>query len=102
MFSALVLGVFWIGYGISGLIGIQNVARKYKDTFLEKDYKKFSDKGYIFLGVMCIVMFLVNEIIDLTFWYDVTIDVIILIPVIIYTIIGEKRFKKIFEDNSEK
>ena len=102
MFSALVLGVFWIGYGISGLIGIQNVARKYKDTFLEKDYKKFSDKGFIFLGAMCIVMFLVNEIIDLTFWYDVTIDVIILIPVIIYTIIGEKRFKKIFEENSEK
>ena len=102
MFSTLVLGVFWIGYGILGLLGIQNVKRKYKDTFLEKDYKKFSDKGYTFLGIMCIVMFLVDMVIDLPFWQDVTIYVIILIPVIIYIIIGERKFKKIFEESSEK
>lgn len=101
--SLLVLGVFWMGYGILGLLGVQNKDRKYKGTFLEKDYKKFSDKGYLILGILCIVASLFSEIIDLPFGPAIIADVIILMPVIVYTIVGDIKFKKRFkEENTEK
>lgn len=96
--SMLVLGIFWIGYGILGLKGIQKIPRKYKGTFLEKDYKKFSDKGYVLLGVLCIVVFVFSEIIDLPFGPAVIADIIIFTPVIVYTIVGDRKFKKLFEE----
>ena len=100
--SMLVLGIFWIGYGVLGLKGIQNTPRKYKDTFLENDYKKFSDKGYVLLGILCIVICLFSEIIDLPFWPAVIADIIIMLPVIIYTIIGDLKFKKIFKEENKQ
>lgn len=102
MLSMLVLGVFWIGYGILGLIGIQNIPRKYKGTFLEKDYKKFSDRGYILLGVLCIAVCVFSGITDLPFWQEVAADVLIFTPVIIYTIIGDLKFKKTFKEQNKE
>lgn len=34
----LVLSIFWIGYGIVGLIGFQNIPAKYKGHSWTKDY----------------------------------------------------------------
>ena len=100
--SILVLGIFWIGYGTLGLLGIQNRDRKYKGTFLEKDYKKFSDRGYLILGILCIVAYLFSEIIDLPFWQAIIADIIILTPVIGYSIVGDMKFKKIFKEENKE
>ena len=100
--SILVLGIFWIGYGALGLLGIQNRDRKYKGTFLEKDYKKFSDRGYLILGILCIVAYLFSEIIDLPFWPAIIADIIILTPVIVYSIVWDMKFKKIFKEENKE
>lgn len=100
--SILVLGIFWIGYGALGLLGIQNRDRKYKGTFLEKDYKKFSDRGYLILGILCIVVYLFSKIIDLPFWPAIIADIIILTPVIVYSIVGDMKFKKIFKEENKE
>ena len=100
--SILVLGIFWIGYGTLGLLGIQNRERKYKGTFLEKDYKKFSDRGYLILGILCIVAYLFSEIIDLPFWQAIIADIIILTPVLGYSIVEDMKFKKIFKEENKE
>ena len=69
---------------------------------MEKDYKKFSDKGYVLLGVLCIVVYLFSEIIDLPFLKAIIADIIILSPVIIYTVAGDIKFKKIFREEKIK
>ena len=34
----LIMSIFWIGYGILGIFGIQNIPAKYKGHSWTKDY----------------------------------------------------------------
>lgn len=52
----LIIGAFWIIYGILGLFGIQWVPQKHRGKDYEKDYVRTRSMTYLILGILFLVL----------------------------------------------
>ena len=59
MNGLLFMSIFWIGYGILGLLGIQNIPSKYKGHSWTKGYIRKQGITWLLVGVPWLAFFLV-------------------------------------------
>lgn len=99
MITLLAFGIYDIIVGCIGLYGIgYNVPDKYRDTPLEKDYKKFNGKVMLMTGIPCVILYFVFKYIEMGVAVGTVIMLICLTPALIYAIRKEKRFKIMLKD----
>lgn len=90
----LILSLFWICYGILGLLGIQNIPAKYKNTEQERDYKKYSGTGWLLLGCPWLIAWALVHGTDISPVTVIFVLIISAVPAIVYSYINGKKFKK--------
>ena len=99
MTTVLLMGIADIVIGLLGLSGIGlNVREEYKGTVLEKDYKKFAGKLNLMTGVPWVVFALVFGSYDIGSSAEIVILIMCAVPGLIYSIAGERKFKKLFKE----
>lgn len=108
----LVMSIFWIGYGILGLFGIQNIPAKYKGHGWTKDYICKQGLTWLIVGVPWLAFYLVRTLLvpdaDLNTGIEVLILIALSLPAVMITIIWEKKYKALLaaetgaETNSTK
>ena len=93
----LVMSVFWIGYGIVGLIGFQNIPAKYKGHSWTKAYIRSQGMNWLILGLPWFGFYLVRTFLlaelDITTGMSVVILLLLSIPALIVSIVLEKKWK---------
>ena len=97
MNGLLVMSIFWIGYGIFGLFGIQNIPAKYKGHSWTKEYIRKQGITWLIVGVPWLAFYLVRTLLipnaDLNTGIEVLILIALSLPALITTIIWEKKYK---------
>ena len=93
----LVMSIFWIGYGILGIFGIQNIPAKYKGHGWTKDYIRKQGITWLIVGVPWLAFYLVRILLipdaDLNTGIELLILIALSLPALITTIIWEKKYK---------
>ena len=93
----LFMSVFWILYGIAGLLGFQNIPVKYKGHSWTKDYIHSQGKNWLILGLPWFGFYLVRTFllaeIDITAGMSVIILLLLSVPALIVSICTEKKYK---------
>ena len=97
MKAILVLSIFWIGYGIVGLIGFQNIPAKYRGHSWTKDYIRKQGVTWLILGLPWFGFYLVRTFLlpdaNISTGIAVVILIILSVPALIGSIILEKKYK---------
>lgn len=103
-----VMSIFWIGYGILGLFGIQNIPAKYKGHSWTKDYIRKQGITWLIVGVPWLAFYFVRTLLfpdtDLNTGIELLILIVLSLPALITTIIWEKKYKALLaaETGAEK
>ena len=98
MTVVLCLSVFWIIYGMLGILGIQNIPEKYKDSDFEKEYKQYKGIGWLLLGIPMFVFWLVVHNMDISNKVPfVIVMIVIALPAVIYDFVGDRKYQKLLK-----
>ena len=93
----LFMSVFWILYGIAGLLGFQNIPAKYKEHSWTKDYIRSQGLTWLILGLPLFGFYLVRTFLlaeaAITTGQSVGILLLLSIPAVVVSIIYEKKYK---------
>ena len=93
----LFMSVFWILYGIAGLLGFQNIPAKYKGHSWTKDYIRSQGLNWLILGLPWFGFYLVHTFLlaeaAITTGMSVVILLLLSIPALIFSVIYEKKYK---------
>ena len=93
----LFMSVFWILYGIAGLLGFQNIPAKYKGHSWTKDYIRSQGLNWLILGLPWFGFYLVRTFFlaeaDITTGMSIVILLLLSIPALIFSVIYEKKYK---------
>ena len=97
MNGLLVMSIFWIGYGVLGLFGIQNIPAKYKGHTWTKEYIRSQGVTWLIVGVPWLAFYLVCKFLipeaDIRFDVEILVLVALSLPAIIITFIWERKYK---------
>ena len=101
----LVLSIFWIGYGIVGLIGFQNIPAKYKGHSWTKDYIRKQGVTWLVLGLPWLGFYLVRTFVlaeeNISTGMAVVILLFLAVPALIITIIWERKYKALLSAEAD-
>ena len=93
----LFMSVFWILYGIAGLLGFQNIPAKYKGHSWTKDYIRSQGLTWLILGLPWFGLYLVRSFLlaeaNITTGQSVVILLLLSIPAVVVSIVYEKKYK---------
>ena len=93
----LFMSVFWILYGIAGLLGFQNIPAKYKGHSWTKDYIRSQGLTWLILGLPWFGFYLVRTFLlteaDITTGLSIAILLLLSIPAVVVSIVYEKKYK---------
>ena len=93
----LFMSVFWILYGIAGLLGFQNIPAKYKGYSWTKDYTRSQGLTWLILGLPWFGFYLVRTFLlteaDITTGLSIAILLLLSIPAVVVSIVYEKKYK---------
>ena len=102
----LVLSIFWIGYGIVGLIGFQNIPAKYKGHSWTKDYIRKQGVTWLVLGLPWLGFYLVRTFVlaeaNISTGMAVVILLLLAVPALITTIILERQYKAMLSAEADR
>ena len=93
----LFMSVFWILYGIAGLLGFQNIPAKYKGYSWTKEYIRSQGLNWLILGLPWFGFYLVRKFLlaeaDITTGLSIVILLLLSIPAVVVSIVYEKKYK---------
>lgn len=93
----LFMSVFWILYGIAGLLGFQNIPAKYKGHSWTKDYIRSQGLTWLILGLPWFGFYLVRTVLlaeaAITTGQSVGILFLLSTPAVVVSIVYEKKYK---------
>ena len=102
----LVLSIFWIGYGIVGLIGFQNIPTKYKGHSWTKDYIRKQGVTWLVLGLPWLGFYVVRTFFlaeaNISTGMAVVILLLLAVPALITTIIWERKYKTLLSAEADR
>ena len=104
----LIMSIFWIGYGILGLFGIQNISAKYKGHSWTKEYIRKQGITWLLVGVPCFAFYLIRTFAipdaDLNTGIEVLILIALSLPALVTTFIWERKYNALLatETGAEK
>lgn len=101
MGTILYLSIFWIAYGIVGLLGFQIIPPKFKGHRWTKDYIRCQGKGWLVLGIPWLVLSLVLP--DTSIGVGITMLIMIAAasPSLIYSVLLDKKYNVILANEKE-
>ena len=101
----LVLSIFWIGYGIVGLIGFQNIPAKYKGHSWTKDYIRKQGVTWLVLGLPWLGFYVARTFFlaeaNISTGMAIVILLLLAVPALITTIILERKYKAMLSAEDE-
>ena len=56
------ISVFWIGYGILGILGIQNIPERYRYRSWTPDYMRANGIGFVIFGISWFILGIVLKV----------------------------------------
>lgn len=93
----LYMSIFWIGYGILGLFGIQNIPAKFKGHTWTNAYKRTQGLNWLILGLPWLVFYFVSTRhipdTDLNAAFEILIYVILSFPALIASFVWGRKYK---------
>ena len=104
----LVMSIFWIGYGILGLFGIQNISAKYKGHSWTKEYIRKQGITWLLVGVPWFSFYLIRTFaipdVDLNAGIQLLILIALSLPALVTTFIWERKYNALLaaETGTEK
>ena len=102
----LVLSIFWIGYGIVGLIGFQNIPAKYKGHSWTKDYIRKQGVTWLVLGLPWLGFYVARTFFlaeaNISTGMAVVILLLLAVPALITTIIWERKYKTLLSTEADR
>ena len=101
MDTMLMFGIFWTLYGFLGVIGIQKINEEYKGTSFEKEYKKFVGISWLLSCIPCIARHFLFECTNVLLVIKWLLLAVSAIPSIWYSVVGDKKYKKLFEEEKQ-
>ena len=101
----LFMSAFWTLYGIAGLLGYQNIPKKFKGYSWTKDYILLQGITWLMLGVPLLILYIVV----MCFIPETEINaellvismLVLAIPSIICTCKWEKKYEKMLKDGMQ-
>lgn len=99
MKSILFISVFWILYGIAGILGFQNIPAKYRGHSWTKNYIRSQGLSWLILGLPWFGFYLVRTFLlteAVTTGMSVAIMLLLSIPALIVSIVFEKKYKRMY------
>ena len=103
MLVPIVLGAFWVIYGILGFFGVQRVPERCKGKSWTESYMRSCGVAYILLGLPWLVFGLVTYNMKLHFPVGGLglAMVILAIPSVIYGLVIDRKYKPLMNSDQE-
>lgn len=99
----LFMSIFWIIYGIAGILGFQHIHPKYKGYSWTKEYIRCQGVTWLMLGVpllafeRIIAYFFADT--HISFGVIIVIYLVLATPSLIFTVIYEKKYNALLKKN---
>ena len=98
----LFMSVFWTLYGVAGLLGYQNIPKKFKGYSWTKEYIRLQGITWLMLGVPLLMLYLIVKYFipetNLNAELLVLSMLVLAIPSIVFTYKCEKKYEKMLKD----
>ena len=101
MLVPIVLGAFWVIYGILGFFGVQRVPERCKGKSWTESYMRSCGMAYILLGLPWLVFGLVTYNMKLHLLIGALTMAILAVPAVIYGLVVDKKYKPMLEKDQE-
>ena len=99
----IVLGVFWVIYGILGFFVVQLVTKRCKGKSWTESYMRDCGVAYILLGLPWLVFGLVTVTYNMerNFFIEALAIVALAIPAFLYGLVIDRKYKAMTDSNQE-
>ena len=77
-----VIGIFWIGYGILGILGIQNIPERYKYRSWTPDYIRMNGIAELLLGGGWLILGFVLRAVSLPLLQELGLGLLFSLPAV--------------------
>ena len=101
MLTPIVLGAFWVIYGILGFFGIQRLPERCKGKSWTESYMHSCGVAYILMGFPWLVFGVVTYNMKLHFLIGALTMLILAIPAVIYGLVVDRKYKPMMEQDQE-
>lgn len=88
-----VLGVFWLVYGILGILGIQNIPEKYKYQSWTQDYIRMNGIGMAIFGASWFILGFVLKALSLSVLQELGLVLLFSLPALGYALYADHKSK---------
>lgn len=93
-----VMSIFWIIYGIAGILGFQVIPKKFKEKDWTKSYIRKQGLSWIILGAPWLILYLIINDKTMDIFAATILFIVCAIPSFVYTIILDRKYKAMLKD----
>ena len=88
------IGIFWIVYGILGILGIQNIPERYKYRSWTPDYMRANGIGMVILGVSWVILGIVLKLRPMPVLPGFGLAVVFSLPALGYAFYADRKTRE--------
>ena len=92
--SIWAIGIFWIVYGILGILGIQNIPERYRYKSWTPDYMRANGIGMVILGVSWVILGIVLKLRPLPLLPSLGLAVVFSLPALVYALYVDRNTRE--------
>ena len=92
--SIWAIGIFWIVYGILGILGIQNIPERYRYKSWTPDYMRANGIGMVIFGVSWVVLGIVLKLRPMPFLPGFGLAVVFSLPALVYALYADRNTRE--------
>ena len=89
-----VLSIFWIGYGILGILGIQNIPERYRYRSWTSDYIRANGIGLVIFGISWFILGIVLTLYPLPLLQGFGLAVLFSLPALGYAFYADRNTRE--------
>ena len=102
MATIVIICIFWLGYGIAGILGYQNIPSKYEEQPWTAQYKRYSGISWIILAVPTLLICAVVWFLDLGRGWYIWSPIVGGIPSVIYSIWFTRKYDRLLRSDHKE
>lgn len=92
--SIWAIGIFWIVYGILGILGIQNIPERYRYKSWTPDYMRANGIGMVIFGVSWVILGIVLKLRPMPFLPGFGLAVVFSLPALVYALYADRNTRE--------
>lgn len=97
----MIMSIFWLVYGILGLLGVQVILEEYKGRTWTKSYIRCRGASWVILGIPWLFFYLIVRDMEMNKLIWLIILAAISLPSVIYSIFFERKYKAMLKSEQE-